>query len=455
MANGQFVADVPGAIQRGLQFRQAAQLRPIQQRAAELGVQRQELGLQQQQQGLQFGGLQQQRAQQQIGAEADENKRVAIINAALNIENLRDEEIAPFLQSEIQNAIASGRESPELSKVLELAQTGDFNKLREGAKNVVNIGVRQGIIKAPSQRPDEQFTLSPGQQRFGAAGELIAEVAPRAAARVAATEQAIIPQVLLTGLDPGLAEQGAAAFTAAGGGKDGLTAFQKIVDKGTEQQRRLASPQILKSSFPKASEAETVQLQAAMDAAKTTETGLKAAQTVRSEQRRLVKAKGFQERVVSLLTGILASGEGLLGGDLGDVLGSIEGAIDVRFFSDDEAQVISDIEEAVNILTADNLDLMSGVLSETDIKIIANLAGGALNRKRTKSRFVKDVTTLRDKLASQLVVTVDDTAAARGSVSQQATPELPPSGRQGGELKVDAQGNRAFVFPDGTFEEVP
>jgi hypothetical protein len=35
---------------------------------------------------------------------------------------------------------------------------------------------------------------------------------------------------------------------------------------------------------------------------------------------------------------------------------------------------------------------------------------------------------------------------------QQAT--TPPSGRQGGTLMTDAQGNRAFVFPDGSFEEV-
>jgi hypothetical protein len=35
-----------------------------------------------------------------------------------------------------------------------------------------------------------------------------------------------------------------------------------------------------------------------------------------------------------------------------------------------------------------------------------------------------------------------------------APPAAPPSGRQGGTLNVDAAGNRAFVFPDGTFEEV-
>lgn len=149
MANGLFVADIPGAVQRGLQFRQAAQLRPVQQRSAELG-------LQQKQQALQLGGLQQQRTKQLIGSEADAIKRASIINAALNIEKLGDNEIIPFLQSEIQNARSSGRDLPELEPVLELARSGDIAKVRSGAKNIVEVGVRQGIIKAPSQRPAGQ-----------------------------------------------------------------------------------------------------------------------------------------------------------------------------------------------------------------------------------------------------------------------------------------------------------
>ncbi len=406
MANGQFIADIPGAVQRGLQFQQAGQLRPGE-------LQQQQLGLQRQQQQLSTGGLQQQAIQQGIDQRTDDQKNLSLATGALGLLQQSDDAIVPFLEQRLAG-LPQGADPTQTQQALELARAGNFDEIRTSAKNIVDTATRQGILKAgPITKPEAGFTLSPGQQRFGPAGELIAEVAPRAEAAAAAAEQAVIPQVLLTGLDPDLAEQGAAAFTAAGGGKDGLTAFQKIVDKGTEQQRRIASPQILQSSFPQASPAETVQLQAAMDAAKTTESGLKAAQTVRAEQRRTKKAKGFQSRAVDLLTGILASGEGLLGGDLGDVLGSIEGAIDIRFFSDDEAQVISDIEEAQNILTADNMDLMTGVLSESDIKLLKNLSSGALNRKRTKERFVKDVTTLRDKLASKLVVTADDIAGER------------------------------------------
>lgn len=440
MANqfGGLVADIPGAVQRGLQFQQAAQLRPGQ-------LQQQQLGTQRAEQQLVTGGLQQQNIQGQIDQRTDQQKTRSLINTALTVGTLSDDQLLSFFEQNIQDVQAKGGNPDTSTLGRDLAKAGRFDEIRQGAKNIIDIGVRQGDITAEAvAKPEPGFTLSPGQQRFGPGGEQIASVAPVPTKTTAPTQQAVIPEILLEGLDQEIASKGAAAFQAAGGGKDGLTAFQKIVDKGTEQQRRLASPQILKSSFPKASPAETVQLQAAMDAAKTTEAGLKAAGKVREEQRRNVKGKVFQNRAIELLTGILDSPE------LDDVLGSVEGAIDFRL-QDSEAELISDIEEAGNILTADNLSLMSGVLSETDIKILANLAGGALIRTRSEARFIEDVTKLRDKLKAELIVTADDVAAQRGA---DQTPTAPPSGRTGGILNIDSQGNRAFVFPDGSFEEI-
>jgi len=256
---------------------------------------------------------------------------------------------------------------------------------------------------------DKGFTLGQGQKRFSATGEQIASVAPKEAV----TKPVLIPQELLEGLSPELSTKASAAYNAAGGGKDGMAAYQRQIDKGTEQERRTASPQILKSNFPQASTAEMSQLQGAMDAAKTTEAGLKSAAKVRVEQKRLVKAKGFQDRAVDLLGKILDNDE------LGDVLGSVEGAYDFRL-QDSEAELIADIEEAGNILTADNLSLMSGVLSESDIKILKNLAGGGLIRTRSEPRFRADVTKLRDKLASSMVVTTDDRAGGGNNIDSQA-----------------------------------
>lgn len=432
MANGfgQLIADIPGAFARGQQFRQQEALRPLQ--------------LQQAEQNLQFGQLKQQQVEQGIETEEQKIKSQNLFNAVARIRLLPDNQKGAAIRQNIAEIKAKNGDSTESEQALQLAQAGNFEELNQGLDNLFQVGVTTGFLKAePVTKAAADFTLRPGQTRFGPGGEQIASVAAKAVTDESATK-AIIPPVLLQGLDPGVANKGAAAFEAAGGGDKGLTAFQKIVDAGTEQQRRLASPQILKESFPRATPAELVQLQSTMDAAKTTETGLKSAAKVREEQRRTKKAKGFQERAIQLLDSILANDE------LDDVLGSIEGAIDFRL-QDSESELIADIEEAGNILTADNLNLMSGVLSETDIKILKNLAGGGLNRKRSVDRFTKDVTSIRDKLSSQLVVTIDDQAEQREAVQ---IPTAPPSGREGGKLMTDAQGNKAFVFPDGSFEEV-
>lgn len=407
MANG-LVVDIPGAVERGLQFQQAAQLRPLQKQQAQLG-------LQQQRQALTLGGLQQQAAQQGIESEQQKAKSQNLFNAVARIRSLPDEQKLGAIQQNIAEIQARGGDASESIQAATLAQEGRFGELNQGLDNLFQAGVSTGFLRPERQATQPQgFTLRAGETRFGPSGEVIAGVAPEAAE---VATQAEIPQVLTEGLDPELASRGAAAFSAAGGGKDGLKAFQSIVDKGTEQQRRAASPQILKSSFPNASEAESVQLQSAMDAAKTTEAGLKAAGKVREEQRRLVKAKGFQQRAVDLLSGILGNDE------LGDVLGSIEGAIDIRL-QDSESELIADIEEAGNILTSDNLNLMSGVLSESDIKILKNLAGGALTRTRSEDRFRADVEKLRDKLASKLVTTADDQAKLPADLSELSDADL-------------------------------
>lgn len=397
MANG-LTIDVPGAIERGLQFRQAEQLRPIQQQTAQLGLERQ-------QQALRFGELQQQNLQQQIDQRTDDQKSKDFVLSALRLKNLPDDQKLPALLQQEKDIIAKGGDPADTQAGIIAAQEGRFDDLNQGLDNILQSGVQQGIIKGSQKAEVEKaFTLSEGQIRFDPSGEVIARGGEKAAKQQKEVEP--IPLELLVGLDDQIASKGAAAFQAAGGGADGLKAFQKIVDSGTEQQRRVASPAIIKASFPRASEAETNQLQAAMDSAKTTESGLKAAGKVREEQRRTKKAQAFQGRAVDLLNSILANDE------LDDVLGAVEGAIDFRL-QDDEAELISDIEEATNILTADNMDLMSGVLSESDIKILKSLSGGALNRKRTEERFRKDVQTIIDKLSSQQVVTVDEQQANR------------------------------------------
>lgn len=145
MANGQFTVDVAGALNRGLQFRQEEQLRPLQVRQAEQA-------LKQQTQQFQTGGLQQQALQQQIDKRTDQQKNQSLLTAALNVDALPDEQIAPFLRSHIANVQRQGGNAEESIRALQLAESGDFETVRTGAKNLIDIGVRQGDIKAPQQK---------------------------------------------------------------------------------------------------------------------------------------------------------------------------------------------------------------------------------------------------------------------------------------------------------------
>ena len=62
------------------------------------------------------------------------------------------------------------------------------------------------------------------------------------------------------------------------------------------------------------------------------------------------------------------------------------------------------------------MSLMTGVLSESDIKLLKNLSSGALNRKRGEKRFRKDTQELLDRLSSTKASPVGgDTAQAPSS----------------------------------------
>jgi hypothetical protein len=303
-------------------------------------------------------------------------------------------------------------------------QTGDFSQFDESIQDILSL--RGGGEKAGAG----QFTI--GRQRFDAQGNVIATgIEPVEA--VSELDQARIEKLkaetakiqekevttkdldtkglktITSTLSPEIAEQAEAAFNLAGGGKDGLKALNDVIKTGVEAERRAAAPEILKANFPSADESEMLELQAVVDAAKTTESGFKEAGKLRVKQRQVKKGKVFQRRAVELLDRILSADE------LNDVIGSIEGSDESlipfggqKIRGDAESEIIADIEEAGNILTADNLDIMSGVLSETDIKIIANLAGGALNRKRSEETFIRDVTKLKEKLQGALGVVGGD-----------------------------------------------
>lgn len=216
------------------------------------------------------------------------------------------------------------------------------------------------------------------------------------------------PPALLEGLSSATRKKAKAAYEAAGGGKDGIKAMESTIERSNTNAQVAALPDILDATFPDASPDERAALNAVVAAAGSPEAGLKAADKVRAEQRRVKKADSFRERAANLLAGVINHPE------LGDVLGTVfEGRIDYRL-QDEEAQLIEDIKEAKNILTGENLDIMTGVLSESDIKIIASLASGGLSRLRSKERFRKDAKEIYKKLTGVDFDDADTTQTAIG-----------------------------------------
>ena len=143
MANGQFQsADIMGEINRGLQFRQQQELRPL-----EIAAAKQQL--QQGEQSNQFAQTQNRALEQQIDQRTDDQKNQSLFNTALQVSQASDADIIPLLEANVLKVQSMGGNADESMRALELAKTGDLTKVREGANNLIDIGVRQGDIKAP------------------------------------------------------------------------------------------------------------------------------------------------------------------------------------------------------------------------------------------------------------------------------------------------------------------
>lgn len=66
------------------------------------------------------------------------------------------------------------------------------------------------------------------------------------------------------------------------------------------------------------------------------------------------------------------------------------------------ANVEAKLEELESILTAENLDMMTGVLSESDVKMLRQIAAGGLNRKLGDKQAIKNLKQLKASLSRKL-----------------------------------------------------
>ena len=65
---------------------------------------------------------------------------------------------------------------------------------------------------------------------------------------------------------------------------------------------------------------------------------------------------------------------------------------------EDTRQAATDLEQLKSLLTVENLGLMSGVLSETDIKILQNVSAAAFSEGATEDGAIRALKDLKTSL---------------------------------------------------------
>ena len=106
-------------------------------------------------------------------------------------------------------------------------------------------------------------------------------------------------------------------------------------------------------------------------------------------------------------------------------------------------------------LSQGELDLAKEVALPTGLEgpdLIKHLQGRKLAQQKLKDYYNEQIQFLDQ--GGTVAGFIRAKERGQNEAPQNTPVNTPPSGRQGGVLSTDAQGNKAFVFPDGSFEEV-
>ena len=259
-------------------------------------------------------------------------------------------------------------------------------KLGKELRRIDNFAVVNEVLSAP-----ELPTIISGSDidKFGQ----IIERNPRTGELTSSTVQGFqtgsptskLPLSLARGLEGDDLIEAQDLFASVGGGAAGIQALESLAMRTKERDKKKNVGSVLSNLYPDASQEELDRLILTVNQANDVETGLGLASTLRESQEVKLKGRRVKENALTLAKRILDNKE------LTAVTGSIEGRgqLGDRSYRHDELETnaIIDINNLRDMLTADNLKMMSGVLSETDIKIIANVAGGGLERQRSPDAF--------------------------------------------------------------------
>ena len=313
-----------------------------------------------------------------------------------------------------------------------------------GESSALTSGVLPSSIPAAIRRPNLQTVEDRGKyanlssfdrERLMREDELAAQADADREMRIAReTASLVIPDVLVADLDEDVAALAAAAYRGGNGGSSGMAAASKVIEDSRELSRMENMAVSLSEIFPSADNAEMAELQSIVRNAESYEKGMESAQKRRESQKTDSAGRENKLRGIQLVNRILDNKE------LEAVIGGMEGShkIDSRqhMFDQLEINAIADIENLADILTGDNLGMMSGVLSESDMKIIANIAGGGLNRQRSLEVFKADIMAIKEVLERAF-----DPDSAPVVMSTTVTPEA-SSGTPSRVVTYDSAGNR-------------
>jgi len=418
--------DTVGAIGRGI-----GAVQGIRQNNQNLALGEQRLAL-----GNQKSQLLEQANQQELKKQAMQGAAHAVVRS-LNLPD--DASRVSYWTDRVAELKSQNKNASDSEQILQLYKTGQADKANQLQQGFAKTAIETGLIAKPAgQMTDYQkqsLALAKKKQEMDAGltrEKIAASEAERASTSSTTTQQVKGLESLISGLTPETGNKALSAYQLSGGGDKGVKALMKVIESGTESEQRAAAPELLKSRFPKADPEEMAQLQSVIATSKTAESGFKEAAKLRVKQRQVKDFGRYKQKAIDLIDGLI--GNEALGiaenSEWEDVVGSWEGQekADSWFstWGDNEANAVADIEEIGSILTGDNLKMMSGVLSESDIKLLKNLSGGALNRTRSDDRFKSDMLQLRDSLAK---------------VNSSAISETPKG--------MTDNGDGTFTLPDG------
>jgi len=402
--------DILGARRQGLERRQLSADIEQQQQLAPVKLGIQQAVLQQRRQGLQ------QQTTQDV-AKRDQLTLNALTSGAQVLKGIRDpQRKIAFLQQQREQFAQGNLPTESIDEALQLAQQGDFAGLEAATDELINLG-QQATRLTPRQQELGQFKGLPEttqaerdfKQQFGTAIGAIGK-------RQTLEERVDIQQQV--------GDIRTQQAIAAARGKEEVKLSEQI--KAIPQQERVQFLSQNKQSFSQ---------------------DLSESRNVLNEIDRAIE--------------IWESAPGTISGPLASRLPTLSA----------ESQELDSILAGLGI---DRLSSFKGATSERELAT-AFRAGASIEQgskagirrlKKQRADIERNNNRLRGLSSEANKLLSAQPAAAQAvpqpQVPEQAAPQAQPvAGQQaapqqpGGQIMIDSQGNRAMVFPDGTFQELP